>query len=144
MSGQDERFILVPGASEEGTTAVITDIEPPIAFQGTGIQTEWHNKQTPYGPADIRLVAAIPNPDLPPAAMRFFWAAYAVVQAGSRENPVTIEWHGDGHGNGNWCCGSVWYELERDALGAALNVARARQGKRVPAQAGSVPAQAGG
>lgn len=112
---------------------MIATIQAPATFQGTGIQTEWHDKQTPYGRADKRLIAAVPNPDLPPEQVRFFWAAYAVVPAGSADHPVTIEWHGDGRGNGSWYCGSIAYELERDALGAALNLARAREGKRVPA-----------
>jgi hypothetical protein len=112
---------------------MIMAIQPSAAFQGTGIQTEWHDKQTPYGRADVRLVAAVPNADLPLAQVRFLWASYAVVPAGSGDCPVTIEWLGDGRGNGSWYCGSIGYELERDALGAALNLARARQGKRVPA-----------
>jgi hypothetical protein len=62
--------------------------------------------------------------------VRFFRAIYAVVPAGSGDDyPVTVEWLGDGHGNGSWYCGSIGYKLERDALGAALTVIRARQGK---------------
>jgi hypothetical protein len=111
---------------------MITRIQPAAAFQGTRIKTDWHNKRTPYGLADVRLVAAVPNSDLPASQVRFFWAIYAVVTAGSRDDyPVTIEWLGDGYGNGSWYCGSIGYKLERDALGAALNLARARQGKPV-------------